>query len=183
MTTVIPSTRRHRHALLLTWLPLWLIGCLCLVTSSGCRGCLRDDSEQLSREEMEKKAREQKEALEAKPLRTLPADSDISITLAKAGHWVETVRQFKSNREDLQVINQLGIHARPAQHIVKVAARYKAELWLEKEGNRVNGKSIMGVLLLEAESGSPVTVEVDGPDEQQLLADLRQLFLDRFHED
>ncbi len=77
---------------------------LCLVSSSGCRGCLRDDTEQLSREELEKKAREQKEALEAKPLRTLPADSDISITTAKAGHWVETVQQFKSNREDLQVV-------------------------------------------------------------------------------
>jgi phosphocarrier protein HPr len=86
-------------------------------------------------------------------------------------------------RENLQVINQLGIHARPAQHIVKVAARFRSELWLEKEGNRVNGKSIMGVLLLEAESGSPVTVEVDGPDETDLLAALRQLFLDRFHEE
>ena len=86
-------------------------------------------------------------------------------------------------REDLLVSNQLGIHARPAQHIVKVAARYQAELRLEKEGNRVNGKSIMGVLLLEAESGAPVTVEVDGPDEDKLLADLRQLFMDRFHEE
>ena len=56
-------------------------------------------------------------------------------------------------------------------------------LWLEKEGNRVNGKCIMGVLLLEAESGAPVTVEVDGPDEDKLLADLRQLFMDRFHEE
>lgn len=90
--------------LILSWLPIWLIGALGLVSSSGCRGCLRNDSEQLSREEMEKKAREQKEALELKPLRTLPADSDIVIPTAKAGHWVETIRQVKSNREDLQVI-------------------------------------------------------------------------------
>ena len=81
-----------------------MIGGLCLISVSGCRGCLSNNSEQLSREELEKKAREQKDALEAKPLRTLPADSDISIATAKAGHWVETVRQIKSNREDLQVV-------------------------------------------------------------------------------
>lgn len=102
--TVIPSTRRHRVTLFFSWLPIWLIGGLCLISFSGCRGCLRNDSEQLSREELEKKAREQKEALETKPLRTLPADTDIAITTAKAGHWVETIRQVKSNREDLQVV-------------------------------------------------------------------------------
>ncbi len=104
MTSVQPSTYRHRVIVVLSWLPVWLVCLLGFVTSSGCRGCLRDDSEQLSREELEKKAREQKEALESKPLRTLPADAEIAIATAKPGHWVETVRQIKSNREDLQVI-------------------------------------------------------------------------------
>lgn len=98
------STHRQRLILILSWMPVWLIGSVGLISSSGCRGCVRDDSEKLSPEEREKKAREQKEALELKPLRTLPADSDIVITTAKAGHWVETVRQVKSNREDLQVV-------------------------------------------------------------------------------
>ena len=104
MTTFISSATRHRLALSLAWLPVWLIAGLCLITGSGCRGCQRADSEQLSREELEKKAREQKEALETKDLRTLPADSEIVLATAKAGHWVETVRQVKSNREDLQVV-------------------------------------------------------------------------------
>ncbi len=104
MTSVNPSTCRHSLLQILSWLPIWLIAGLCLITGSGCRGCTRSGGDQLSREELEKKAREQKEALELKPLRTLPADSDIVITTAKAGHWIETSRLVKSNREDLQVI-------------------------------------------------------------------------------
>ncbi len=85
-------------------------------------------------------------------------------------------------REELMVINDLGIHARPAQHIVKLAAKHQAELWLEKDGNRINGKSIMGVLLLAAECGAPVTVETEGADEQALMDGLRELFAAGFHE-
>ncbi|MCC6508453.1 MAG: hypothetical protein IT423_05055, partial [Pirellulaceae bacterium] len=65
---------------------------------------MRSDSEKLSREEQEKRAKEQKEALVTSQLLTLPADTDVRIATAKPGHWVETVRQVKSNREDLQVI-------------------------------------------------------------------------------
>jgi len=84
---------------------------------------------------------------------------------------------------ELTVANELGIHARPAQHIVKLAARYAAELFLTKDGNRVNGKSIMGVLMLAAEQGSTVTLEADGPDAEALLGALEDLFAARFHEE
>lgn len=84
--------------------PLWLVCLLVLTTSSGCRGCLRKGSEELSREEVEKRAREQKDAIQASQLRSLPADAEVRTLSAKPGHWVETVRSFKSNREDLQVI-------------------------------------------------------------------------------
>jgi len=84
---------------------------------------------------------------------------------------------------EFEVINELGIHARPAQHIVKIAAKYDAEFFITKDGTRVNGKSIMGVLMLAAEQGSMVTVEVEGPDGDRLLDELEQLFKDRFYEE
>lgn len=84
---------------------------------------------------------------------------------------------------ELTVQNELGIHARPAQHIVKIAARFAAELFLTKDGNRVNGKSIMGVLMLAAEQGSTVLLEAEGPDAGELLVELQSLFDDRFHEE
>lgn len=102
-----PSHRGHPpkcHSMAHWLLPLWLVASLCLVTSAGCRGCLRDESEKLSREELEKRAKEQKEAIVASQLLSLPADSEIKTVTAKPGHWVETVRKVKSNREDLQVV-------------------------------------------------------------------------------
>ncbi|MDP2359748.1 MAG: HPr family phosphocarrier protein [bacterium] len=84
---------------------------------------------------------------------------------------------------DLQVINELGIHARPAQHIVKIASRYRAELFLVKDGHRINAKSIMGVLMLAAEQGSTVRLEAEGEGAEDLLREIEQLFADRFHED
>jgi phosphocarrier protein HPr len=84
---------------------------------------------------------------------------------------------------ELTVQNELGIHARPAQHIVKIAARFGAELFLTKDGNRVNGKSIMGVLMLAAEQGSIVRLEAEGPDACTLLDEIEALFAARFHEE
>jgi len=84
---------------------------------------------------------------------------------------------------ELEVVNELGIHARPAQHIVKIASRYKAELTLVKDGHRINGKSIMGVLMLAAEQGSTIRLEAEGEGAAELLAEIEQLFRDRFYED
>lgn len=83
---------------------------------------------------------------------------------------------------ELQVENELGIHARPAQHIVKIASRYKADFFIVKDGHRINGKSILGVLMLAAEQGSTVLLEADGEGAEDLLDELQQLFIDRFYE-
>jgi phosphocarrier protein HPr len=84
---------------------------------------------------------------------------------------------------ELRVTNELGIHARPAQHIVKIAARFEADLFLTKDRDRVNGKSIMGVLMLAAEPGSIVKLEAVGADAEDLLVALEELFEAKFHED
>jgi phosphocarrier protein len=83
---------------------------------------------------------------------------------------------------EVQVENELGIHARPAQHIVKIASRYKADFFIVKDGHRINGKSILGVLMLAAEQGSTVLLEADGEGATDLLDELEQLFQDRFYE-
>ncbi len=93
-------------------------GCRCLLlltltSLAGCGGC-RPDDEKLSREEIEKRAKERSEALELSNLLTLPADSETKILMAKPGHWHQTQQQFKSNREDLQVV-ALGSVARGAE--------------------------------------------------------------------
>lgn len=75
---------------------------LMVTTLGGCGGCRRDD--QLSKEELEKRAREQKEALEALSLITLPADGQTQLATVKGGHWFESQQKFKSNREDAQVV-------------------------------------------------------------------------------
>lgn len=68
------------------------------------------------------------------------------------------------------IVNKLGLHARPSAALVTVATKYQSEVFLVKEGVRVNGKSIMGVMMLAAEQGSQLTVEIDGADEQAAVA-------------
>ena len=67
------------------------------------------------------------------------------------------------------IVNKLGLHARPSAMLVTTAARFTSEVWFTKEALRVNGKSIMGVMMLAAERGSQLLVEVDGPDEAEAL--------------
>jgi phosphocarrier protein HPr len=66
---------------------------------------------------------------------------------------------------DFTISNKLGLHARPSAQITQAASRYTAEVWLSRNGRRVNAKSIMGVMMLAAGQGSVLTVEADGPDE------------------
>lgn len=70
------------------------------------------------------------------------------------------------------IVNKLGLHARPAAMLVTAAARYESEVFLTKDGLRVNGKSIMGVMMLAAEMGSELTIEVDGPDEESAMEEI-----------
>jgi phosphocarrier protein HPr len=81
--------------------------------------------------------------------------------------------------KEFVVGNKLGIHARPAAMFVKVANLYKSEIFVE----RVNGKSIMGLMMLAAGPGCKVTVEIEGDDAVEAMADLAKLFERNFDED
>jgi phosphocarrier protein HPr len=85
-------------------------------------------------------------------------------------------------RKEFIIINKLGLHARAASSLVKIANSFDADVYIGKEELRVNGKSIMGVLLLAASQGSTIQVETSGPDEEQALAALGELISDGFGE-
>ncbi len=85
--------------------------------------------------------------------------------------------------KDLVISNKLGMHARPSARFVKVSNRYKAEIWVEKDGEQVNGKSIMGLMMLAAGQGSKLRVTAEGPDATQAINDLEQLVKGNFDEE
>lgn len=85
--------------------------------------------------------------------------------------------------KQLILINKLGMHARPAAMFVKITSKYKAEVMVEKDGEEVNGKSIMGLMMLAAGCGSKLKITADGPDADQLVTDIEQLILQKFNED
>jgi phosphocarrier protein HPr len=80
------------------------------------------------------------------------------------------------------VSNKLGIHARPAALFVKTANRFTCEIFVEKDGEKVNGKSIMGLMMLAAGPGSKVMVSAQGQDAPQALAELEKIFNQKFDE-
>jgi phosphocarrier protein len=79
--------------------------------------------------------------------------------------------------------NRLGLHARAAALLVKTANRFEAEITVEKDGLEVNGKSIMGILMLAASKGSKVTVKVEGRDSLQALQTIGRLIENKFGEE
>lgn len=83
---------------------------------------------------------------------------------------------------ELTVSNKMGIHARPAAMIVRVANKYEAELQVEKDGEAVNGKSIMGLMMLAAGSGSKLTLTASGDDADKVLQEMEDLFGRKFEE-
>lgn len=83
---------------------------------------------------------------------------------------------------ELTVSNKMGIHARPAAMIVRVANKYEAELQVEKDGEAVNGKSIMGLMMLAAGSGSKLTLTASGDDADKVLREMEDLFGRKFEE-
>lgn len=85
-------------------------------------------------------------------------------------------------KKELLIENKLGLHARAAAQIVKSASAYTSKITLMKDGLEVDGKSIMGIMMLAAAKGSSVLLEVRGEDEGQALAGLEQLFRDKFGE-
>ncbi|PLX86916.1 MAG: HPr family phosphocarrier protein [Desulfuromonas sp.] len=86
-------------------------------------------------------------------------------------------------KRDFTIINRLGLHARAAAQLVQLANQFSAEVTLTKEEIEVNGKSIMGILLLAAPKGTVLTVAVDGTDEEQAMQAIAALIEDGFGED
>jgi phosphocarrier protein len=84
--------------------------------------------------------------------------------------------------KELEISNKLGLHARAAAKLVELAGRFESEVWLRKEGRRVDAKSIMGIMMLAAGRGTVVEVGADGPDEEEALSGVEGLIRDRFGE-
>src|SRR2546423_1417452 len=85
--------------------------------------------------------------------------------------------------KEMTVINRLGLHARPAAMFVKVCNKHKSEIWVEKDGEQVNGKSIMGLMMLAAGQGWKVGVPAEGSDADKALSEIEAIILRRFDED
>ena len=82
----------------------------------------------------------------------------------------------------VRIINKLGLHARPSAMLVTVTSAWQSEVFFTKENVRVNGKSILGVMMLAAEKGSELIVEVDGPDEKEALEAICKVIRSGFNE-
>jgi phosphocarrier protein len=84
--------------------------------------------------------------------------------------------------QKLTIINKLGLHARAASKLVNRASQFESEVFIDKQGNRINAKSIMGVMMLAASKGTEILLEVDGNDEEDCIKSIIQLIDNRFDE-
>ena len=84
---------------------------------------------------------------------------------------------------ELTIANKLGIHARPAAMFVKIANRFASEIFVEKDGEKINGKSIMGLMMLAAGPGSKLTLHIKGADAPQAIIELEALVKRKFDEE
>jgi phosphocarrier protein len=85
--------------------------------------------------------------------------------------------------KELTVMNRLGLHARPSAMFVKICSRFKCDVWVEKDNERVNGKSIMGLMMLAAGHGSKLKVSCEGPDAERAIDEIEGLVASKFNED
>ena len=85
-------------------------------------------------------------------------------------------------KQDIEIINKLGLHARASSKLTQTASQFSSEIWIEKNGRKVNAKSIMGVMMLAAAMGSSITLEANGADEQAAVSALQALINDYFGE-
>jgi phosphocarrier protein len=83
---------------------------------------------------------------------------------------------------EVEIVNKLGLHARASAKLTQLASKYQAEVWMTRNGRRVNAKSIMGVMMLAAAKGTTVTIETSGADEDEAMAAMLQLIRDKFGE-
>jgi phosphocarrier protein len=80
------------------------------------------------------------------------------------------------------IVNKLGLHARASARLTQMATSFQSEVWMERNGRRINAKSIMGVMMLAAGKGSSVVIETEGPDADEAMAALQKLIADKFGE-
>lgn len=85
--------------------------------------------------------------------------------------------------KEFTILNRLGLHARPAAMFVRIASRHRAEIWVSKEEEEINGKSIMGLMMLAAGQGSKLRVRCEGPDADKAMEELEELIKAGFNED
>ncbi|MFM9834591.1 MAG: HPr family phosphocarrier protein [Methylophilaceae bacterium] len=85
-------------------------------------------------------------------------------------------------KEEIEIINILGLHARASTKFTQTASQYSSEIWVTRNGRRVNAKSIMGVMMLAAAKGSKIELEANGTDERQAIDALKALINDYFGE-
>ena len=83
----------------------------------------------------------------------------------------------------LEVSNKMGIHARPAAMIVRIASRFEGDIWVEKEGEKVNAKSIMGIMMLAAAKGTPLTFHLNSSDSIIFQKEMTELFSSKFQDE
>jgi phosphocarrier protein len=85
-------------------------------------------------------------------------------------------------KRSIRISNKLGLHARASAKLTQLASKFQSAVWIERNGRRVNAKSIMGVMMLAAGIGSNVELEVEGPDEAAAAAAIEKLFVEKFGE-
>jgi phosphocarrier protein len=86
-------------------------------------------------------------------------------------------------QREVEIVNRLGLHARASAKLTQVAGQFSSDIWVSRNGRRVNAKSIMGVMMLAAAQGSTIVLETDGPDEVEAMHAVSQLIASRFDED
>ena len=95
---------------------------------------------------------------------------------------MEQATEDETHERMVEVINKMGIHARPAAMIVRIANKYEAEVYVKKDGELVNGKSIMGLMMLAAGEGSRLKFIATGKGAEELLHEMDKLFKSQFNE-
>ena len=86
-------------------------------------------------------------------------------------------------QKEVTILNKLGLHARPAAMFVRAANKHRAEIWVEKDGEQVNGKSILGLMMLGASQGSKLRIRIEGPDAYEAIREIERLIQSWFDED
>jgi len=86
-------------------------------------------------------------------------------------------------QKEVTILNKLGLHARPAAMFVRTANKHRAEIWVEKDGEQVNGKSIMGLMMLAAGQGTKLMLSAEGTDAEKAIQELELLIEKRFDEE